>query len=65
MDPLSTLKPVIQTLVFAVLFLILFVLILPPLLPLLGQTAGKTLYGLFVAGAVAVALRLRHLARRL
>jgi hypothetical protein len=64
-DPLSTLKPVIQTLVFAVLFLILFVLILPPLLPLLGQTAGKSVYGFFVVSAVVIALRLRHLARRL
>ena len=65
MDPLSALKPVIQTLVFAVLFLILFVLLLPPLLPLLGQTAGKAVYGVSVLGAVAVALRLRQLARRL
>lgn len=58
-------KTLLQTLVFAVLFLTLFVMLLPPLLPLLGKTMGRTAYGVFVFGAVLVALRLRFLSRRL
>lgn len=63
MDP--NLKSLVHTLVFAVLFLILFVMLLPPLLHVLNRPEGRAVYGVFVAGAVAIAFRLRVLTRRL
>lgn len=65
MDQNPNAKRLLQTLVLAVLFLLLFVILLPPLLTLLHETVGKVLYGILVAGAVALALRLRVLSHTL
>ena len=63
MDPKT--KSILQTLIFAVLYLILFIILLPPLIKLMDEKLGKILYGVLVAGAVLVALRLRLLSRHL
>jgi len=63
MDP--KIKSAFETLIFSLLFLILFVILIPPLIKLLDIRQGKILYGVLVAGAVAVAFRLRSLGRRL
>jgi hypothetical protein len=59
------LKIVVQSLITAVLYLTLFVTLIPPLLRILDTPNGKALYGVLLVGAVLVALRLRHLSRRL
>ncbi len=61
MDPKN--KAFQQTVVFSLLYVILFLVLLPPLIKLLDGRAGKILYGVLTAGAVAVALRLRFLSR--
>ncbi|MGQ0645513.1 MAG: hypothetical protein ACT4O3_08485 [Elusimicrobiota bacterium] len=62
MDPET--KRAVHSLIFAVLYLLLFVILLPPLIRVLDQTWGRVLYGAMVAGGVAVAFRLRHIARK-
>lgn len=63
MDP--RIKHSFQNLIFAVLYLILFLILMPPLIKLLDERVGRVLYGVLVAGAVLVALRLRFLSRHL
>jgi len=53
-----------QEIIFALLYIILFLVLMPPLIRLLDDLWGKILYGVLVAGAVAVAFRLRALSRR-
>ena len=47
------------------MFLTLFVLVLPVLIKTLDGPAGKAVYGVFAAVAVAAAFRLRQIARRM
>jgi hypothetical protein len=56
-------RKLLQTLVFAVLYAFLFLILMPPLLRVMDQSWGKALYGVLVAGAVAIAFRLRALLR--
>lgn len=63
MDP--RIRNAFQVVIFALLYIILFLMLMPPLLKLLDSPAGKILYGVLVAGAVLVALRLRLLFRQL
>lgn len=63
MDPKT--KTLLQSLIFSLMYALLFLILAPPLIKLMDQRAGKVLYGLLVAGAVGVALRLRFLSRDL
>ena len=58
-------KSLLHSLIFALLYVILFLILIPPLIKLLDEKMGKILYGILVAGAVGVALRLRFLSRHL
>ena len=63
MDP--KVKTCLQALIFSFMYAILFLVLLPVLLKIMDQQNGKILYGVLVAGGLAVALRLRFLSRRL
>jgi hypothetical protein len=58
-------KEALNALIFAVMFLTLFVILLPVAVKLMDGRAGKALYGVLTVGAVAVAFRLRAVARRM
>lgn len=63
MDPQT--RSALQTIVFSLLFVLLFLILLPAVVKLLGETWGKILYGVLVAGALGVAFRLRLLSQRI
>ena len=65
MEPTNDVKEILHALIFAVLFVMLFVILMPVLLKFMDARAGKIAYALLAAGAVALALRLRALARRI
>jgi hypothetical protein len=65
LDPRDPLKDAVHSLIAVVMFLTLFVLVLPVLIKTLDGPAGKAVYGVFAAVAVAAAFRLRQIARRM
>jgi len=57
-------KQAFQVIIFSLLFILLFLILMPPLMGFIQERWGKILYGVLVAGAFFVALRLRLLARK-
>jgi hypothetical protein len=65
LEPNNDVKEVLNALIFSVLFVMFFVILMPVLLKFMDARAGKIAYALLSAAAVALAVRLRALARRI